>query len=108
MPLIGWHRRADGIVVLTIDDPDRSTNTLTERYLHEMGEAIDQLEAAKPGLTGVIVTSGKDSFLVGLDLKEFTTKGSDLARGAEILKSQFRRLETLGVPVVAALTGTAL
>jgi 3-hydroxyacyl-CoA dehydrogenase/enoyl-CoA hydratase/3-hydroxybutyryl-CoA epimerase len=110
MALIHWDRRADGIVVLTVDDPDRSTNTLTARYVQEMGTTVDQLEAAKAGLTGVIVTSGKASFLVGLDLKEFAAGGElrDLARGAEIVKAQFRRLETLGVPVVAALTGTAL
>ena len=110
MPLIHWDRRADGIVVLTVDDPDRTTNTLTARYVREMGTVMDRLEAAKAGLTGVIVTSGKDSFLVGLDLKEFTAseQPQDLARGAEVVKAQFRRLETLGVPVVAALTGTAL
>jgi 3-hydroxyacyl-CoA dehydrogenase/enoyl-CoA hydratase/3-hydroxybutyryl-CoA epimerase len=114
--LVSWEKRDDGVVVLTIDDPARSANTITTEYVREMGEAIDRLVAEKAEITGVVITSGKDTFLVGLDLKEFTAGaavgGVDLARAvfaeAEKVKAQFRRLETLGRPVVAALPGTAL
>jgi 3-hydroxyacyl-CoA dehydrogenase/enoyl-CoA hydratase/3-hydroxybutyryl-CoA epimerase len=114
MGLVNWHRRDDGIVVLTLDDPNCSANTITAEYVAEMGAEIDRLEAEKADITGVIVTSGKDTFLVGLDLKEFTAgSGTDnlaqaVAREAAVVKAQFRTLETLGKPVVAALPGTAL
>jgi 3-hydroxyacyl-CoA dehydrogenase/enoyl-CoA hydratase/3-hydroxybutyryl-CoA epimerase len=112
--VIKFDRREDGIVVLTIDDPDQSTNAMNERYLRGMADALDRLEAAKPALVGVVVTSAKESFLVGMDLKEFTagTAGGASAATvyavAEQVKAQFRRLEKLGRPVVAALNGTAL
>jgi 3-hydroxyacyl-CoA dehydrogenase / enoyl-CoA hydratase / 3-hydroxybutyryl-CoA epimerase len=116
--LVSYDRRDDDIVVLTLDDPDRSTNTMTAQYVGEMGAAIDRLVAERATVTGVIVTSGKDTFLLGMDLKDFTAASVSsaephglakaVAAGAEVVKQQFRRLETLGRPVVAALPGTAL
>jgi 3-hydroxyacyl-CoA dehydrogenase / enoyl-CoA hydratase / 3-hydroxybutyryl-CoA epimerase len=114
--MIRWDTRDDGIVVLTLDDPDRSVNAMNQEYVAAMAGAIDRLAAARSesgraGLAGVIVTSAKDSFLVGMDLGEFMAAGPDPVRtyaAGLVVKAQFRRLETLGVPVVAALPGTAL
>jgi 3-hydroxyacyl-CoA dehydrogenase/enoyl-CoA hydratase/3-hydroxybutyryl-CoA epimerase len=120
--VITFEQRPDGVVVLTLDDPGQRANAMNERYLRGMADALDRLEAAKPDLVGVVVTSAKDSFLVGMDLKEFSAgnrgtagpTGTDRAAAAvmyqiaETVKAQFRRLEKLGRPVVAAMTGTAL
>jgi 3-hydroxyacyl-CoA dehydrogenase / enoyl-CoA hydratase / 3-hydroxybutyryl-CoA epimerase len=118
--MISWEQRPDGIVVLTLDDPNQSTNTMNQAYLHAMGVAVDRLEAHRDAVRGVIVASGKDTFLLGMDLKEFTAGVSGSDRGpdgdpraavfeaAAAVKAQFRRLETYGRPVVAALAGSAL
>jgi 3-hydroxyacyl-CoA dehydrogenase / enoyl-CoA hydratase / 3-hydroxybutyryl-CoA epimerase len=122
--MIGWDRRDDGIVVLTLDDPEQSTNTMNARYVAAMASTVDRLEAEKASITGVVFTSAKDGFLAGADLKDLTAAsagprpsgGGDEAGsiGAasfallEGVKGQFRRLEKLGRPVVAALNGTAL
>ena len=109
--MISWERRSDGIVVLTLDDPAQSTNTVNSRFMAAFESTVDDLWLARQSLTGVIVTSRKDSFLVGLDLKEFSTATPDpqtVFALVTAVKKCFRRLETLGRPVVAALNGTAL
>ena len=109
--MISIERRSDGIAVLTIDDPTQSANAISSAFVRSLASAVDQLAAERESLTGVIVTSAKDSFVVGMDLKEFSTGGGDrlaVVALATTLKDAFRRLETLGRPVVAALNGTAL
>ncbi len=109
---VRYDQDADGIVVLTLDDPTQSANTMNELYKESMGAAIDRLEAEKDGVTGVVVASGKKTFFAGGDLKRMIQAGPDDA--AEIfamvegVKAQLRRLETLGKPVVAAINGAAL
>jgi 3-hydroxyacyl-CoA dehydrogenase/enoyl-CoA hydratase/3-hydroxybutyryl-CoA epimerase len=61
-------------------------------------------------LAGVIITSAKKTFLAGADIEMLLALEDPQTafEGAEELKAGFRALETLGVPVVAALNGTAL
>lgn len=109
--MITWEQRPDGIVVLTLDDPHASTNAMHAGYLRAMASTVERLELHQPDLTGVIITSAKDSFLVGMDLKELAETqltGATAYELAATAKDQFRRLEKLGLPVVAALNGTAL
>ena len=101
-----------GIAVVVLDDPARSANTLNEAYVAGMEEVLDGLANAKAELRGVIVTSAKKTFFAGGDLEALIRYGPDDAPAvfewATRIKGQLRRLETLGLPVVAALTGTAL
>ena len=105
-------RDLDGIAVVVLDDPARSANTMNEAYLAGMEEVLDGLAAAKAELRGVIVTSAKKTFFAGGDLETLIRYGPDDAAAAfdhvTRIKGQLRRLETLGLPVVAAVTGTAL
>jgi len=108
---VSWAKDADGIAVVTLDDPGRSANTMNDRYLAAMGTVVDEL-AADPSITGVIVTSAKKTFFAGGDLDSLSKAGPDdaaavLAKVTEV-KAQLRKLETLGKPVVAAMNGTAL
>ncbi len=109
---VRWEKDADGIAVVTLDDPARSANTLNEAYLVGMDAVLDGLAAAKDDLRGVILTSAKKTFFAGGDLEEIISYGPDDAAAVfdhiTRIKGQLRRLETLGVPVVAAMTGTAL
>ncbi|GAB7042761.1 MULTISPECIES: 3-hydroxyacyl-CoA dehydrogenase NAD-binding domain-containing protein [Catenuloplanes] len=110
--MIRWDREDDGIVVLTLDDPTRAANTMTAAYVRSMEETVTRLEAERDSITGVVFVSAKKSFFAGGDLDSLRTPGPDqgaesFARAATV-KAQFRRLETLGRPVVAALNGSAL
>lgn len=110
--MIAWQRDDDGVVTLTMDDPDSSVNTMNQRYLQAMGEAVDRLEAERETITGVVIASAKKSFFAGGDLamlREATAEqASQLMSFITEIKAQLRRLETLGRPVVAALAGSAL
>jgi 3-hydroxyacyl-CoA dehydrogenase/enoyl-CoA hydratase/3-hydroxybutyryl-CoA epimerase len=109
---IKWDKDADGIVTLTLDDPAGSANVMNEHYQESMRKAVDRLEAEKDSITGVVITSAKKTFFAGGDLNGMMTIGPDDAQQAfdmvEAVKRDLRRLETLGVPVVAAINGAAL
>ncbi|MEI6203402.1 MAG: 3-hydroxyacyl-CoA dehydrogenase NAD-binding domain-containing protein, partial [Enhydrobacter sp.] len=61
---------------------------------------------------GIIVTSGKDSFIAGADLEMLlgvdTSDAAKLMEQFSQLQRLFRRQETGGKPIVAAINGTAL
>jgi 3-hydroxyacyl-CoA dehydrogenase/enoyl-CoA hydratase/3-hydroxybutyryl-CoA epimerase len=109
---IRWDQDADGIVTLTLDDPTQRANTMTGAYQASMRAAVDRLYAEKDSVAGVIVTSAKDTFFAGGDLKLLSQVSDDNAAeflaGVTAIKADLRRLETLGKPVVAAVNGAAL
>jgi 3-hydroxyacyl-CoA dehydrogenase/enoyl-CoA hydratase/3-hydroxybutyryl-CoA epimerase len=109
---IRWQSDAEGVVVLTLDDPSSSANTMNDAYVASMGETIDRLVAEKESVRGVVVTSAKKTFFAGGNLGSLIqatpeSKDAVLAQ-VTLVKSQLRRLETLGVPVAAAINGAAL
>jgi 3-hydroxyacyl-CoA dehydrogenase/enoyl-CoA hydratase/3-hydroxybutyryl-CoA epimerase len=109
---IRWEKGEDGIVVLTLDDPNQSANTMNAAYAESMAATIERLEAEKDEIAGVVITSAKKTFFAGgdlNDLKQATPENApELAEMVRRGKAQLRRLETLGVPVVAAINGAAL
>jgi 3-hydroxyacyl-CoA dehydrogenase/enoyl-CoA hydratase/3-hydroxybutyryl-CoA epimerase len=112
MGTIRWDKGEDGIVVLTLDDPNQSANTMNAAYAESMAATIERLEAEKDELAGVVITSAKKTFFAGgdlNDLKQATPENApELAEMVRAGKAQLRRLETLGKPVVAAINGAAL
>jgi 3-hydroxyacyl-CoA dehydrogenase/enoyl-CoA hydratase/3-hydroxybutyryl-CoA epimerase len=109
---IRWEQDEDGIVVLTLDDPSQSANTMNAAYAASMAATLDRLEAEKDSVKGVVITSAKKTFFAGGDLNDLKSatreNAPELAEMVRAGKAQLRRLETLGVPVVAAINGAAL
>src|SRR4051812_32033598 len=112
MSTIRWEQDSDGIVVLTLDDPNQSANTMNEAYARSIRETLERLEAEKDSIAGVVVTSAKKTFFAGgdlNDLKKVTPETADEFAGfVRDGKAVLRRLETFGKPVVAAINGAAL
>ncbi|WP_330183946.1 3-hydroxyacyl-CoA dehydrogenase NAD-binding domain-containing protein [Nocardia sp. NBC_01503] len=110
--MIGWEKDADGIVVLTMDDPNQGANTMNQLYKDSMKATVDRLYAEKDDITGVVITSGKKTFFAGGDLKNMmkTTpeNAADIMEELGNIKGDLRRLEQLGKPVVSAINGAAL
>jgi 3-hydroxyacyl-CoA dehydrogenase/enoyl-CoA hydratase/3-hydroxybutyryl-CoA epimerase len=110
--MINWTQDADGIVTLTMDDPDQRANTMNRAFGGAFGATVDRLVAEKDSLSGVIVTSAKDTFFAGGDLRNLIQVGDDNLKEffdyVSGIKASQRTLETLGKPVVAALNGAAL
>ena len=109
---IAWERDSDGIVTLTFDDPSSSANTMNASYVESMGASLDRLDVERGFVTGIVLASAKKTFFAGGDLDALVAATPDDAAKmtalANTLKSQLRRLETFGVPVVAAVGGAAL
>jgi 3-hydroxyacyl-CoA dehydrogenase/enoyl-CoA hydratase/3-hydroxybutyryl-CoA epimerase len=109
---IRWERDDDGVVILTLDDPNQSANTMNAAYAASMLATVDRLEAERDEITGVIITSAKKTFFAGGDLNDLKTatkeNAEEIATFVRDGKAVLRRLETLGKPVVAAVNGSAL
>jgi 3-hydroxyacyl-CoA dehydrogenase / enoyl-CoA hydratase / 3-hydroxybutyryl-CoA epimerase len=108
---IRWERDGD-VVVLTFDDPARAANTMSREYVAAMEATLERLEAEREGIAGVVLASAKRTFFAGGDLDELLAVDAESAGAyadhVRLIKAQLRRLETLGVPVVAAIGGAAL
>ncbi|WP_282070397.1 3-hydroxyacyl-CoA dehydrogenase NAD-binding domain-containing protein [Janibacter hoylei] len=110
--MIRYERDDEGIVTLTMDDPGAGANTMNDTYVAAMGETVDRLEAERDDITGVVLASAKKTFFAGGNLTDLQSVTEETAveffAGIEGIKSQLRRLEQLGKPVVAAINGAAL
>ncbi|MBC3363712.1 3-hydroxyacyl-CoA dehydrogenase NAD-binding domain-containing protein [Pseudomonas sp. SWRI154] len=109
---IRYETGEDRIVVLTLDMPGQSANTMNAMYREAMAICVARLIAEKDSIAGVIVTSAKKTFFAGGDLSELVKVGKHEAQAFYEtvlgLKAQLRALETFGKPVVAAINGAAL
>jgi len=102
----------DGIAHVIFDEPGSPVNTMKPEWQADMLALADQLHTDNDRLKGVIFSSAKTTFFAGADLKGVSKlKEQDAAlafHSLEKLKHAFRRIETLGKPVVAILNGAAL
>ncbi|MGH3413769.1 MAG: 3-hydroxyacyl-CoA dehydrogenase NAD-binding domain-containing protein [Marmoricola sp.] len=109
---VRYDKGSDRIVVLTLDDPTASANTMNDLYKESMHAALDRLDEERDDIAGVVVTSAKKTFFAGGNLKNMMAAGPDDAQAvfetSEAIKADLRRLELLGKPVVAAINGAAL
>ncbi|MFZ3208303.1 MAG: 3-hydroxyacyl-CoA dehydrogenase NAD-binding domain-containing protein [Geobacteraceae bacterium] len=107
-----YGKDSDNIVTVTMDMPGETVNTMNAAFPGYMEETLARLEKEKDEITGVIITSAKESFFAGGDLKSLLTITEEdkpvFFNKINQMKSYLRRLETLGKPVVAAINGAAL
>lgn len=95
------------VAIMTISAP-KSLNALNSAILTEMGDYLESFDCQR--LRCLIVTGdGEKSFVAGADISEMAGLGimqaqTFGAKGAAV----FRQLETLQVPVIAAVNGFAL
>jgi len=110
--MIHYSKDIDHIVTLTLDMEGKNTNIIN----HEIGQrfypVLNHLkkDKAKGEVKGVIITSGKKNFLYGgeLDYLHQSTDAKGIYDYSQDLQQFCRELESPGVPVVAAINGSAL
>ncbi|MEM9987973.1 MAG: 3-hydroxyacyl-CoA dehydrogenase NAD-binding domain-containing protein, partial [Pseudomonadota bacterium] len=101
----------DRVGILTWDMEGQSTNTLGELSVTTFQKEWQSL-MENDDVNGVVVTSGKDSFIVGADIDGLQEMQAMTA--AEVfdqnqrLHAFFREIETAPKPTVAAINGDAL
>ncbi|MFZ6710956.1 3-hydroxyacyl-CoA dehydrogenase NAD-binding domain-containing protein [Undibacterium sp. TC9W] len=108
--MINYSKDQHQIVTLSIDMPGMSVNTMNAEFRAALASAVNRLEEEKEQLSGIILTSGKESFFAGGDLRELISiqDAKTCLEMVEKNKAVLRRLEKLGKPVVAAINGSAL
>lgn len=99
-----------GIYELCFDRKDESVNKFDALTLRELEEALTELSKLQG--KGLLLTSGKDKFIVGADIMEFgeTFSAGDSAISDMLteVNHTFNKLETLPFATVAAINGYAL
>ena len=104
------HTDDDGIATIIIDQVNNPTNLFSTEFIQlyiETALALIENEEIK----GVIVTSGRDMFMPGADLRELKNMGNnpeEQLKGMLEMHQQFRAIEKGGKPFVAAINGTAM
>jgi 3-hydroxyacyl-CoA dehydrogenase/enoyl-CoA hydratase/3-hydroxybutyryl-CoA epimerase len=106
---------ADGILLAIIDMPGRAMNVFSADMMDSLEKVLDEASSNKT-IQGLILTSGKETFLAGADLqmiRMFTDRAQtdspeQLHELCGRLGRLFLRLEQLPKPTVAALNGLAL
>ena len=111
MSAIQFEKTADNIIVLTFDSPNQSANTMNAHFRTALSEVVDRLKVDNE-ISGIIFRSAKKTFFAGGDLDELIQAtpehATEFFNMIEEMKAQLRYIETRGIPVVAALNGTAL
>ena len=109
---IKFEKDADNVATVTFDAPGAPVNTMTEEWQVAFTAAVERLAKEKASTKGVILASAKKTFFAGAELKDVLqygpNDGPQVFRWIQAAKKQMRALETLGIPVVAVLEGTAL
>ncbi len=110
----------DGIALITFNSPDVSMNVLSSAVLDEIGQWAQTI-ANDDAIKGAVITSGKDNaFCAGADLSGLGSIFSEaeklshdernalLYKEFTVIHTNFRKLETCGKPIAAAINGLAL
>ena len=100
------------VATITFDEQGSPVNTMCQPWQDDLAAVTEQVVKDKDRLRGLILASAKSTFFAGADLKGVMRLRADDAPKvyAEIerVKRCFRTLETLGIPVVSCINGSAL
>jgi enoyl-CoA hydratase/carnithine racemase len=100
--------RSDGVVILTLDRPDRM-NAMSIRMIGELGRIGREL-AGDAGVRAIVLTgAGNQAFCAGADLKERRGMSENDVRSLLALyRTELGWLDSFEAPVIAALNGVTL
>ncbi|GAB3362104.1 MULTISPECIES: fatty acid oxidation complex subunit alpha FadB [Giesbergeria] len=101
----------DGLVELCFDGTGEAVNKLNQSTMAEFRQALALLQQT-PAVRGLLLSSGKDSFIVGADIFEFRAllERSQAEIEAAVVQGSatLTALAQLPFPTVAAINGAAL
>ena len=100
----------DGIAVVTFDLPNEPVNKFSTAVAREFAALIDHLESDDSIRGAVLISGKKDIFIAGADIDEFVkfTSAVEAERLSREGQLMLDRLETVRVPIVAAIHGACL
>ena len=93
---------------VTIDRP-KVLNALSAETIGELAAAFDELAADTKVRVILLAGAGDRAFVAGADIRELAALAAEEAQAfAQRGQAVFRRIETLGKPVIACIQGFAL
>lgn len=101
---------AEGVRVLTLDDPDRR-NALSPQLQAELGDAVHTVAADRDARVLVVAGAGP-AFCAGADLPavfgDLTRPVDEIREGLHAIYDSFLRVRRLAIPTIAAVQGAAV
>lgn len=101
----------NNVAILSINVANQPMNVLNSESIPALAEALEKAYADAE-VKGIIITSERPEFIAGADLKMILENNGkapeELFKLSMGLNGTFRKMETNGKPVVAAMNGTAL
>src|ERR671934_1609670 len=100
-----WQTDRDGLAWLTFDKQGESANTFSREALDELGRAIAAIRVENP--KGLVIRSGKDNFIAGADVEEFTrfTSPEEALAFVKLGWDVFQAVRELPFPTTAMVNG---
>jgi 3-hydroxyacyl-CoA dehydrogenase/enoyl-CoA hydratase/3-hydroxybutyryl-CoA epimerase len=100
-----WETDRDGLAWLTFDKDGESANTFSREALEELGRALEAIRLENP--KGLVIRSGKDNFIAGADVEEFTRFKSpeEALSFVKLGWDVFQALRELAFPTTAMVNG---
>ena len=96
------------IATITLNRPEK-LNALNRRTLEELSDSLESLRENQSVRIVVVTGSGEKAFAAGADITEINNLDQEQgATFAAFGQNVFRKLETIGKPVIAAVNGFAL
>ena len=97
----------DSIGILTITR-EKALNAINGQVVEDLNNVLDEVKADK-GIRGLIVTGAGRSFVAGADISAMCPMNEEEGfNWGKNSSAAFRKLETLDIPVIAAVNGFAL
>lgn len=99
------------VAILSINVANQAMNVLNDESIPALAKALEQAYSDKEA-KGIIITSERPEFIAGADLRMILNNNGkapeELYQLSSSLNTIFRKMETNGKPIVAAINGTAL
>ena len=100
-----WEKDKDALAWLTFDKQGESANTFSKEALNELSSCLSEIRNVSP--RGLIIRSGKDSFIAGADIQEFANfkNAADAIAFTRLGWDTFQKLRDLPFPTTAMVNG---
>jgi enoyl-CoA hydratase len=103
-----FDRAASGVALITVNRPEK-LNALSTAVISDLDQAANEIASDAAIRAAIITGAGAKAFVAGADINELAALTAPEARAYALRGQQvFRKIETLGKPVVAAINGFAL
>ncbi|MFJ7679757.1 enoyl-CoA hydratase [Peribacillus sp. NPDC097198] len=97
----------NGIAIVTLNRPD-AANALSRELLHNLYETLNELKMLSNLRTVILTGAGNKAFCAGADLKERAgMNDSEVKETLKLIGDTITAVESLPVPVIAAINGSA-